>query len=228
MEQQIGQTHGRCETYDPVDKARKDWAHAVTEKDMRASAILGSPACVVHFINNSRWGKRSAEEMRVVSEEMFRSIIPSAERHKVKIALETCGAARVSGDRIRDFFADPYEMKQQFNKMDTAYKTICFDTGHTHEAGSFWVPPVEDCMRILGKDITLLHLHDNSGHWDDHLLPGMGTIKWPRVFDALDDIGYSGTYNLEIRTEFLGSKLEEFLAFAGDYIRKFIENHGRL
>lgn len=228
FELEIGQTHGRCESYDPVDSARADWFHKVTEKDLKASAILGSPACVVHFINTSRFGKQPPEKMRQISKEMFDNIIPYAEESKVKIALETFGAARISGDRIRDFFASPEEFLWQYDQMDTEYKTMCVDSGHTHEAGSFWVPPVEDMIRTLGSDISILHLHDNTGHWDDHLLPGMGSINWPAVFDALDDIGYKGNINCELRIGFYGDMLEDFVQFAGKYMRRFVDNRGKM
>jgi sugar phosphate isomerase/epimerase len=226
FELEIGQTHGRCESYDPVDVAREDWFHKVTEKDLKASAILGSPACVVHFINSTRYGKQSPEKMREISKRMFDNIIPYAEESKVKIALETFGAARISGNRIRDFFASPEEFLWQYNQMNTEYKTMCVDSGHTHEAGSFWVPPVEEMIRMLGSDVSILHLHDNTGHWDDHLLPGMGSINWPAVFDALDDIGYKGNINCELRIGFYGDMLEEFVQFAGKYMRRFVDNRG--
>ena len=95
-----------------------------------------------------------------------------------------------------------------------------------HEAGSFWVPPVEEMIRMLGSDVSILHLHDNTGHWDDHLLPGMGSINWPAVFDALDDIGYKGNINCELRIGFYGDMLEEFVQFAGKYMRRFVDNRG--
>lgn len=228
LELEISQTHGRCRTYIPDDDKNREWFHQVAEKDLKATAVLGSPACVQHFINNTRWGMRSHEEMRAVSDEMFANIVPYAEKYQVKIALETFGAAKVKGARTRDFFADPYEMKRQFDAMDTTYKTFCVDTGHTHEAESFWVPPPEEVIRILGKDVTILHLHDNTGHWDDHLLPGMGDINWPGVFDALDEIGYSGVYNCELRLGFYGDMLEEALAFIGKYMRKFVDEHGKV
>ena len=225
---EIGQTHGRCETYDPIDEARREWTHKVCERDLKATALLGAPSCVIHFINTTRWGKQPAEMMRSVSDEMFRNIIPYAEQYKVNIALETFGAARIKGDRVRDFFADHNEFIGQFDRMNTQYKTMCVDTGHTHEAESFWVLPPEDYIRTLGKNVTLLHLHDNSGHWDDHQLPGQGNINWPAVFDALEEIGYQGNYNLELALKRYGSCLEDFLPFAGKYLRKFVDNHGKL
>lgn len=228
LELEIGQTHGATKNYDPIKEEQKEWFHTIAELDLKASSILGSPACVIHFIDSTRWGKQPPERMRSASNEMYTAIIPYAEKYKVKIALETFGAARVNGDRIRDFFADPTEFLWQYNNMDTTYKTMCVDTGHTHEAGSFWVPPAEDMIRILGKDISLLHLHDNSGHWDDHMLPGMGTIDWPAVFDALDDIGYNGNYNFEIRTNCYGDYLEEYIRFVGKYVRNFVDKKGRV
>ena len=83
-------------------------------------------------------------------------------------------------------------------------------------------------IRILGKDVSLLHLHDNSGNWDDHLLPGMGNIKWPKVFDALDEIGYSGGYNFELSIRFAGKLLEEYANFMGKYLREFVNCRGAL
>lgn len=226
---EISQTHGRCKTYTPdtVESGHADFI-AVCEKDIFATSVLGAPACVVHFMNNTRWGKQPSEFMRSTSKEMFERIIPFAERYKTKIALETFGAARISGARIRDFFADPTEFKYQFDSMNTEYKTMCVDTGHTHEVESFWVPPPEEMIKILGKNVTLLHLHDNNSHWDDHLLPGMGNINWPLVFDALDEIEYSGVYNFELAIKFAGCMLEEYLEFIGKYLRKFVDNHGKM
>lgn len=225
---EISQTHGRCESYFPNDEEQHRRMDQLCGQDLRATALLGAPACVIHFINSSRWGKQPAELMHRVSSEMFDNLVPFAEQHQVSIAMETFGAARVSGARIRDFFADPTEFKRQFDRLDTKYKTICVDTGHTHEAGSFWVPPAQDMIRILGKDISILHLHDNSGHWDDHLLPGMGNIKWPAVFDALEEVGYSGVYNFELSIRFAGKLLEEYMHFAGKYLRTFVDSHGEL
>ena len=228
LELEISQTHGRLGLYESEEEEEFARSNQISELDLRATALLGAPSCVIHFINSSRWGKKPGELMHRVSSKMFDDLIPHAEKHQVNIAMETFGAARVSGARIRDFFADPTEFKLQFDRLDTKYKTICVDTGHTHEAGSFWVPPAEEMIRILGKDISILHLHDNSGHWDDHLLPGMGNIKWPAVFDALDEVGYSGVYNFELSLKFAGKMLEEYMHFAGRYLRTFVDSHGNM
>ena len=228
FELEISQTHGRCATYWPEDEEHNTMVDEVCAHDLHASGILGAPACVIHFPNNTRWGKCAPSLMHEKAAELYDKCLPYAEKYKVAIAMETFGAARVSGARIADFFAFPNEFLYQFNRLGTKYKTICVDTGHTHEAESFWVPSPEEIIKILGKDITILHLHDNTGHWDDHLLPGLGSINWPAVFDALDEIGYGGVYNFELRIPYHGAMLADFVAYAGKYLREFVERRGNL
>lgn len=222
----ISQTHGRTGTYWPGDEQHNADVDRYCELDLRASSILGAPSCVIHFINNTRWGKQTPEFLHQTSGDMFDKMIPFAEKYKVNIALETFGAAKIQGARIRDFFADPREFKYQFDRLNTKYKTMCVDSGHTHEAESFWVPPPEEMIRILGKDVTILHLHDNNGHYDDHLLPGQGNINWPAVFESLEDIGYSGVYNFELANGFAGRLLEDYMHFIGKYLREFVDSCG--
>jgi sugar phosphate isomerase/epimerase len=72
---------------------------------------------------------------------------------------------------------------------------ICLDTGHLAMAGL-------DCVEfVLGGAslINALHIHDNIGLADDHVLPyERKTIPWDRVLAALSGIGYDHLFNLEI------------------------------
>lgn len=228
FELEISQTHGRCATYWPDDEEHNKEVDEVCMHDLHATSVLGAPACVIHFPNNTRWGKCSPTLMHTITAELYDKCAVHAEKYGASIAMETFGAARVNGARISDFFAFPNEFLHQYNRLDTKYKTICVDTGHTHEAESFWVPPPEEMIKILGKDISILHLHDNTGHWDDHLLPGLGNINWPAVFDSLDEVGYSGVYNFELRLPFFGSMLEDFIRYSGKYLREFVDRRGNL
>ena len=225
LELEIYQTHGRCRTCTP-DPTQTAYFFEVCEKDFKAASILGSSCCVVHPVSNAQWGNLPKEEMRSISQKMFDTITPFADKHRMRIALETCGAAIVDGNRTLAFFGNSVEFKRQFEKIPTNYKTICLDSGHVHEVGSFGVPPVEEVIRMLGKDISVLHLHDNCGTHDDHQLPGLGKICWPNVFDALDEIGYDGTYNIEVSPYLYGGLYAEFMEFAGKYIRRFVDGRG--
>ncbi|MFC2106618.1 sugar phosphate isomerase/epimerase family protein, partial [Candidatus Bipolaricaulota bacterium] len=50
--------------------------------------------------------------------------------------------------------------------------------------------------RYAGQ-LSHLHLHDNHGERDDHLLPGEGTVDWARVLGVLEEIDFSGKAVLE-------------------------------
>lgn len=76
---------------------------------------------------------------------------------------------------------------------------LCLDTGHANIAGQ----DVPGMIRAYGEKLDCLHLNDNYGRSsglqeDLHLLPGEGTLPWREIFHALREIGYAGTYNLEL------------------------------
>ena len=57
-------------------------------------------------------------------------------------------------------------------------------------------------IREAGRRLQALHLHDNDGSDDQHMLPyGRGNIDWQDVFSALKDIRYQGLFNFEIPGE---------------------------
>ena len=105
------------------------------------------------------------------------------------------------------------------------------DTGHTNEIVRFGAPDVPETIRILGKDIKVLHLHDNEGYYDSHLPPliyGKNNINWQETFNALVDIGYNGVYNYELLLSRFGNHLEEYLNYLGKFLRDFTESGGNI
>ncbi len=225
---EIFQTHGRSYTYKPNDEEYNKQTKTDAEKDMHASAILGAPACVIHPISLYEWGYIPYETLHSECIKMYRDFIPFAEKHKVKLSLETVGHEPVSGKRVCSPFAYPDAMMRLFNDLDTEYKTICLDSGHINESRDYWVPSVQDMIRAIGKNVSITHLHDNGGTIDDHLLPPMGNTNWPAVFDAFEEVGYQGAYNFELRLAFWGSMKEDAVNFIGKFLRKFIDERGRI
>ena len=59
-----------------------------------------------------------------------------------------------------------------------------------------------------GKDkIKVLHIHDNHGMNDEHLIPYMGVIDWKEFVLALKEIEFDGVFSME-------AKLKDFLPSA--------------
>lgn len=69
---------------------------------------------------------------------------------------------------------------------------ICLDTGHAHVAGEG-----ADLIRCVGSRISTVHLHDNDGTQDEHLLPGFGSIDWDAYSDAFAASAYRGPLMFE-------------------------------
>ncbi len=225
---EIFQTHGRCETYKGNNAEYNEMLKNTVEKDIHASAILGSPACVIHPIALRNYGNISYEKYIDECINVYRDFVPFAEKHKVKLSLETVGHEPLFGKNICCPFAYPQSMQKIYDGIDTEYKTICLDSGHINEVSDYWVPSVQDVIRTIGKNVSITHLHDNRGTKDDHLLPPMGNINWPAVFDAFEEVGYQGAYNFELRLAFWGSMKEDAVNFIGKFLRKFIDERGRI
>ena len=68
------------------------------------------------------------------------------------------------------------------------------DTGHANLGDMDAVKAIH----AAGSLLITTHLQDNYGKVDDHLAPGLGEIDWPGVINALAEVGYAGTYMVEI------------------------------
>lgn len=71
---------------------------------------------------------------------------------------------------------------------------ILLDTGHLHLNGEAWADVLRKCRGIP------LHIHvdDNRGDFDSHLVPGQGTVDFISVFRELRTSGYNGFLSVEL------------------------------
>ena len=96
---------------------------------------------------------------------------------------------------------------------------LCYDTGHEYQSGeSFKI------LESLGNRLVTMHVHDNHGGYDEHLLPYEGTIDWSMFASIMKKIDYSGNLLLEaIKTDEDGFKgPREFLKEARKRADKLI------
>lgn len=103
-------------------------------------------------------------------------------------------------------------------KLDRDNLGICLDTGHLNLRNRDQVA----FIRKAGKHIKALHLADNEGKRDQHLMPyGCGNVDFVSVIREMKALGYEGLYNLEIPGE-RGAPLE-ILGYKLDYIKKMFD-----
>ena len=101
------------------------------------------------------------------------------------IAIENCG------ENIDELLAI-------IDAVDSDSLGVCLDTGHLNlingDQGEF--------IRKCGSKLLALHIADNLGANDDHMLPcSVGTVDWNDVISALKEIGYKGLFNFEVPGE---------------------------
>lgn len=110
----------------------------------------------------------------------FKAILSICERYSLNLALENL---------------------RSLNYMDYLYENcapehlkFCFDSGHanafTHNIEDFPWESYQDRM-------ICLHLHDNNGLRDQHLVPMTGTINWVNLIKNLKASGYAGPLTSE-------------------------------
>ena len=224
---EIGQTHGRIKGFKNIPED-DDLLLRDARLDCLATAALGAPYCVMHTTTTINMGVDADPAlMRKLNYDMFSRILPHAKKYGIKIATETFGDA-VKFNAC-DFFGNMDQFMGGFEDVAalTEYADhfcVCMDTGHTNKATRYnGNPSAGEAIRLLGSRIECLHLNDNDTLTDQHKIPLTGTIDWVSVFDALDEIGYSGTYNMELAYKCFGEDFEyEEAAFAVKVMRKML------
>ena len=223
----ISQTHGKLPGF--INNEEEDNALVENSRlDCLATAMLGAPVCVIHNASSISQGANPAHElMHRLSFDMFTRILPYAKQYGIKIATETFGDAVMYS--ACDFFGNIEEFMKAYENIKAIaeyrdYFTVCVDTGHSNKAMRYGNPTPGDVIRRIGRDIDVLHLNDNDTLTDQHKMPMTGCIDWDDVFDALDEVGYHGVYNMEIKLAHFGDDfLVEHAEFAVKLLRYMLK-----
>lgn len=156
-----------------------------TKRSIEACAMLGIPHTVIHAAG---CGPDKAEFDRK-NIEFYRLFEEDAEKHNVDLLTENSAEAwnpeyfLRTGKEIREFVENAGIPRLHIN----------WDTGHGNVQG---VNQYDDIM-AMGKELRALHIQDNDGKVDAHLMPLMGTVNFDDVIRGLIDAGFSGDFTFE-------------------------------
>jgi len=164
---------------------------------------LGGKVLVVHGgakVENKR-------EKRVeISLQSLKELSDFCVERGLDLAVENTLPGRI-GDKIE-------ELLYIIEKLNSPNTGACLDTGHINVHGD----PAE-ALKKLGDRLIHIHITDNLGENDDHLLPGEGNINWENFFAALNQINYKGILMLEVVRN--GRAIEERLRQVDGVFRRF-------
>jgi L-ribulose-5-phosphate 3-epimerase len=122
------------------------------------------------------------------SKEQVKKLIPMAEKLNVIIGLENVwNNLWVRPELYRNFVAS----------FDHPCVKAYYDVGNHVK----YIVPVHDWIHTLGSLIKKIHIKDYALAEDNHsgkfVHPRDGSIDWPKMRQALDDVGYNGWITLE-------------------------------
>ena len=202
-ELQIVQLHAMWEPKFEFENQNKDM-FIYYRKAIEGASILGAKYVVVHPIavrGKYIWDKAPLEELKAVNKVFFSRLVKVAEEKGVYIAIEN-----LPFTNVKDFFSGSGTLNF-VKELNHPNIVMCLDTGH------FNMLKDENIYDFLlkGKDkIKCLHIHDNRGDSDYHLMPYLGTFKWEEFLKGLNDIHFDGVLSFETKIDKKGLSDESF------------------
>ena len=152
---------------------------------------IGIPSITLHTGEPAT--AMSREEYKEKQAEIFKQLIPYAEKYGTELLIENIGFA-VGGRHL----ATADDLNEVLDRIDHPLFGVCWDVGHANLCGLDQYAE----LKKLGSRLKGLHVHDNYGTRapgnDMHFLPYWGNVNFDGVISALIEIDYKGTFNFEV------------------------------
>lgn len=161
---------------------------ADTVRCVDACGAWGIPNLVVH---SGYTPGLTVEETFAANKVFFDPILERAERYGVNILVENFNKMCVPGLYWIDNATDLLGLIEY---VDHPLFHAVWDAGHAN----LQEMPQDGELRLLGSHVRALHIQDNRGDTDSHLLPFLGTMSMDALMNGLLDIGYKGYFTFEV------------------------------
>lgn len=166
-------------------------------RSLEVTGILGARYLVLH----PQWRREDGS----ILEEEDEFIRINAEAISPWLAkAEACGVVLLSENLLWGASTDPRIIAKLVQTVNSEYFGWCLDVGHANCFGFGPSVVTESVVPPLS-----LHLQDNHGGGDEHLIPGDGTVDWEGTVAALKAAGYAGDCVLEAHRQSLKAPDEE-------------------
>jgi protein FrlC len=169
----------------PNETIRSD-SVAYIQAGIETAAALGSP--VVSVCPGHTLYGQSIEDGLGRLRESLSAVAEFAQGHDVLVAIEP--ADRYETDLLQTCAAS----LEFSNQLGYANLGVLLDNGHAQVVGESSVEAVQQ----LGDKLFHVHIDDNHGQRDQHLVPGDGVFDFVSFLAALDEVGYDGFLAAEL------------------------------
>jgi len=184
-----------------LDADRREHDIEAVIGDLESCARLGIPVAVIHPGGHGEIAGRGQvatrdhlQQVTGLRLQSFARLGAVCAELGVKLAVENVVDYGKGVHGPRRFGAIVEELLELCDQAAPEALGICLDTSHANWQGL----NIPEAIRLCGDKLGALHISDNHGTWDDHLIPGYGQIEWGPVISALREIGYDRPFNLEV------------------------------
>ena len=115
-----------------------------------------------------------------------------AKEYDIRIAIET--ADKYETD-LMNTTSQAVDMIDQLGHDNLG---VLVDSGHLFVVGE----SSGDAIRELGKHLFHVHVDDNNGIRDQHLIPGDGKFDFGELLNSLQQVGYTGFLSAELSWDY--------------------------
>lgn len=183
----VAQAHSpwRYPTKDADPEERSAWIAAM-KKAIRGTHLLGATRFVVHPLIPYQDCPDRPDEVIAMNEEFFATLADYAKDYGVTVCMENMPFEQYPLSTVEATCA-------LVDKLNRENLKVCLDTGHA----AIFDADVAGAVRYVGDRLCAVHIHDNMGDTDSHLIPGDGVIDWDAFSHALGEIGFCGVVSIE-------------------------------
>ena len=194
------------QAHSPMGRPLEDGGKLLREtlRCVDACGVWGIPNLVVH---SGYTPGISPEETFVRNKAFFMPLLERAEKYGLNILVENFNKMSTQGLYWIDNAPD---LKRMIDCVDHPLFHAVWDVGHANMQEM----PQDEALRMLGNHIRALHIQDNTGEKDSHLVPFLGSLNMDAVMTGLLDIGYNGYFTFEVGGFFMSA----------DNRRKYLRN----
>ena len=161
----------------PVNEENLLWLDGIDGEDYKNILISCVEDCSTHDISTAVIHLTSFEGNVAVTDiglKRIGEIIEIAQQKNVKLAFENLSTLE--------------HLDAVFERFDSPHVGFCYDSGHEN-----YKYPDQDCLALYGDKLLALHINDNIGDGDIHILPFDGTVDWNAKMQKLKkckEVGY--------------------------------------
>lgn len=165
---------------------KRDALITATKNTLKACEMLHIPHTVIHAAQIP--GATPIEFLKA-NIDFYKLFAEDAEKTGVDLLTENSAEQNCPGYYLRT----GRELAEFVKLAGIPRLYVCWDTGHANMRGNNQY----DDVLALGDALHALHVQDNYGDADSHVMPMVGTTNYDQLLRGLTEIGYKGNFTFE-------------------------------